>query len=353
MNNRWRVPVAAVAVAMTVAACGEATRSPDPQASAPGEGYPVTVQECDGKDVTVAQKPERVVPLSATMLEYLFWLGVEDAVVGSGESVRPGTFPPQFQAAGEQVRSLTGPYVPGSYDPVSREVLLAERPDLVISDFTSTFEASGAASQADLAERGIASYLAFSTDCAPVAAAQTTLDLVYRDLDNVGRLMGVPQRAQELVTDMRATVADVQSRVADADRPTVWAYTVEEAQETSPGSALGNRHTVNAVIELAGGRNVFGDLDDSFAATTWEEIPRRDPDVILLLSYGYGGEQERQEAFAAGREALATNPATRSMRAVREERFATLDYWLVGAGSVRNADGVAELARQLHPDAFR
>ncbi|WP_244933488.1 ABC transporter substrate-binding protein [Micromonospora tulbaghiae] len=353
-GSSWRAPLtAAVAVtAMTLAACGESARAPESQPST-GAGFPVTVQECGGKSVTVQKRPERVVPLSATMLEHLFWLGVQGSVVGSGESVRPGTFPQQFQADGAKVKSLTGTYVPGSYDPVSREVLLAERPDLVISDFASTFNTAGAATQADLAARDVPSYLAFSTDCASEGAAQTNLDLVYRDLENVGRLTGAQPKAAELVAGMRSKVDSVRSKVASAGPPTVWVFTVEEAVDGQPGSALGNRHTVNAVIELAGGRNVFGDVNESFAKTTWEEIAKRKPDVILLLSYGYGGEPERQKAYVAGKKALADNPATRNLPAVTQGRYATMDYWLVAAGSVRNADGVTELARQLHPDLFR
>ena len=100
---------------------------------------------------------------------------------------------------------------------------------------------------------------------------------------------------------------------------------------------------MNAIITLAGGVNVFGDMAGGFGNTTLEELIKRDPQVLLVIGYPFSVPQEWDEA-----EALVTStPALANVAAVKNRRFVRVIFPAVGAGGVRNVDGVKKLAAAL------
>ncbi|MFD0890929.1 ABC transporter substrate-binding protein, partial [Streptosporangium algeriense] len=255
---------------------------------------------------------------------------------------RPGGLPKDFAGPVADLRSLSGRYTAGSgYRPVPKEELLSARPDLVIGGFASNFDSPGAMSQNDLAAMGIPSYLALSTACKKaVTGPLTGFDLVWRDLENLGALFGARDRAERVVAEMRRKIAPVEAEVKDAERPTVFPFEYDEG--TATPYAPGNRQAVNAVIETAGGRNVFGDRNETYTKVGWEEVVARDPQVILVIVYDQGDPTANEARFAEAERFLTTSPALRGVRAVTERRFARLVYETASVGGVRNADAVVE-----------
>ncbi|MGV7904489.1 ABC transporter substrate-binding protein, partial [Mycobacterium kansasii] len=60
----------------------------------------------------------------------------------------------------------------------------------------------------------------------------------------------------------------------------------------------GRTGTPQAIIESAGGENVFGDLDDSWTTASWEAAAQRDPQVIAIVDYGVGPENTPEAKLA-------------------------------------------------------
>ncbi|MFF4416040.1 ABC transporter substrate-binding protein [Streptosporangium sp. NPDC001559] len=321
-------------------------------AAAPGDGVavsstPITVTGCGGPATDVGAPPERVVVLTPSVLELMLWLGLGDRVAAIGQQPRPGSLPERFSAQVAALRSLSGKYTAGSgYRPVPREEVLAAEPDLVLGGFASNFDAPGAMSRAELAADGVPSYLALSTACkTAVTAPLTGFDLVWRDLENLGRIFQVPERAERVIAEMRRKIAPVEAEVKDVERLSVFPFEYDEG--TATPYAPGNRQAVNAVIETAGGHNVFGDRDETYTKVGWEEVVARDPRVILVIVYDRGSPAANEAHFAEAERFLTTSPALRGVRAVTERRFARLVYETASVGGVRNADAVVELAGQL------
>jgi len=129
-----------------------------------------------------------------------------------------------------------------------------------------------------------------------------------------------------------------------------------EADELAEGDqtpyATGNRQTINAVIEQAGGRNIFDDMATDYERVGWEEVISRDPDVILIITYAAGDEAANEASVQAAEDFLTNDERTRNLRAVQEGNFAHLLYEEGSVGGVRNAEAVESLATQLHPDLF-
>lgn len=347
----WSGVVVMLLAAATVSACGGSAGT-SAQVPATSAAYqPVMVTDCGGRQSQFTAAPKRVVALTTSVLEMLYWLDLGDRVVGIGTPPKPGTFPPQFDAAVQKLPKLAGPYSPGGYKPVPREQLLAANPDFVIGGFPSNFNASGATSQDELGKSGVNSYLALSTSCSSaVTKPLTTLDVVYQDLKNLGAIFGVPGKAQALIDNMRSKVAGVDTKLANAPAPTVFPFEFDEGTQTP--YAPGNRQAINPVITLAHARSIFADLDKSYQKISWEQIAQSNADVILLIVYDKGNSKDTDADFAAAEDFVRGFAPLAGTNAVKQGRFARLVYEEGSNGGVRNAEAVVDLARQLHPGAL-
>ncbi|GAA1993227.1 ABC transporter substrate-binding protein [Amycolatopsis minnesotensis] len=345
------IPLIVLLVA-ALGACGGPSGVPDDTKAAQRNYAPVTVSDCGGRQASFTAPPRRVVALTTSVLEILFWLGVQDKIVGIGSPPKPGTFPPQFEQDLAKIPKLAGEYAPGSYKPVPREQLVGARPDFVVGGFSSNFDSNGATNQQELADQNIPSYLAVSTSCATATkGALTGFDLVYRDIDSLGKVFGVPDRAAKLISDMRQRTDGVAAALTGAPPVSVFPFEFDEGTQTP--YAPGNRQGVNPVIALAGGRSIFSDLDKAYQKVSWEQVAQRAPEAILLIVYDKGVKADTDAEFAKAEQFVRTFPGLAGTPAVKQARFARLVYEAGSNGGVRNADAAVSLAHQLHPDRVR
>lgn len=325
--------VALAAVAL-LAACGTATAPtsapPVAEPAAAAAGYtPVSVESC-GTPLTFDAPPSRVVSTGQEATEILLTLGLAEKIVGVSRTYN--ALPAELAADFAAVPQLAGE------ESAPREVTLAARPDLVVAPY-ATFDfdaAEGLATVEDLSAAG-AQIFGLRVNCAETPAA-STLEDTYADILDLGRIFGVSGRAEEVVADMRAVVDDVQARIAGRPPVTVLAYANGEGPLGVSGAGLGSD-----LIGLAGGTNVFVDLEEGFGEVTVEEAAQRNPEAFVVNFYEGG--PSVQEKIDLLTRVLPNSPAAQNGRAVG------IDDAALNEG-VRNADAVAELARALHPDAF-
>lgn len=337
--RRPRTPAAAgLVLAALLTACGTAQQAPPsappsappaPAVQEPARYAPVTVESC-GATLTFDAPPARVVSTGQEATEILLTLGLADRIVGVSRTYN--ALPPDLAADFAKVPQLAGE------ESAPREVTLAARPDLVVAPFvTSDFDAAeGLATTDDLAAAG-AQIFGLRVNCTDTPAT-TTLEDTYADVLDLGRIFGVPGRAEQVVAGMRSTVADVQARIAGRPPVTVLAYANGEGPLGVSGAGLGSD-----LIRLAGGSNVFTDLADGFGRVNIEVAAQRAPQAFVVNFYR-GGPTAQEKIDLLGR-VLPNAPAARDKRAVAVDDAALNE-------GVRNADAVAQIARALHPDAF-
>jgi iron complex transport system substrate-binding protein len=98
---------------------------------------------------------------------------------------------------------------------------------------------------------------------------------------------------------------------------------------------IGSGSFLSELVEIAGGRNVFGDLEGPSPQVSFEEVLKRDPQYIL-------GRPE-----TAGN--LQAKPRWLGLPAVRDGRVLVMDTVLVGRPGVRLGEAAVSIARLLHP----
>jgi len=101
---------------------------------------------------------------------------------------------------------------------------------------------------------------------------------------------------------------------------------------------------VNLLIESAGGKNIFGEVEGRWTEVSWEEVLDLDPDVIILTDAVWSTAEEKIEL-------MNNSPVLSEISAVKNKRFAVLKFSSLVPG-VRIPGAIREIAEVLYPDKF-
>lgn len=300
---------------------------------AAASNYPLTVRSCE-RDVTFERAPQRAVSHDINMTSMLITLGLREHMVGYTGISGWKTLDPAFKDSLNDLPELASRYP-------SVETLLEVDADLFFAGWNYGMRVGGAVTPATLQPFGIAVY-ELSESCSWVMEQKgASLDDLYRDLLNLGRIFSVEVRAEALVGELRERIETVRATVKQASNtPRVFLYDSGEERPTTSGR-LG---MPQALIETAGGHNVMDDVTASWTQVNWESVVERDPEVIVIVDYGPRSWQQK-------RDFLLQNPALQAVKAIREQRFIVLSYLEV-TPSVANASAIEKLAAELHPQLF-
>ncbi|HEX7121785.1 MAG TPA: helical backbone metal receptor [Gemmatimonadaceae bacterium] len=260
-----------------------------------------------GDSLPAIERPERIVSLSPATTELLFALGVGDRVVGR---TRWDLYPPEASAVPDLGNGIR-PNV---------EVILATRADLVLLYATADNRDAANALRA----AGV-----------PVVALRTDRIADFERLTTVvGDLVGEPDRARVVIDSVRASLARVRAATDTLPHPSVFLVAYQQ-----PLMTIGAGSFLSELVAIAGGRNVFEDLPAPSPQVTFEEVLRRDPDVVLA------GPLSAAEIRASSR--------WQTLPAVREGRVLVLDTALTIRPGVRLGEAARSIAELLHPGAVR
>ena len=284
-----------VCFALSLAACSGASDARVDDASLTVDDY--------GDTLVVGVPPQRIVSLVPATTELVFALGAGSRLVGR-------THWDEWPPAARAVPDL-GPGVRPNV-----EAVLAAQPDLVLL-YAS---ADNRAAARRLRDAGVAT-LSLKVD---------RIEHFERCALMLGRVLGDSAMARSTVDSVKATLSRVTARTSGLARPRVlWPVDI------SPVIAIGAGSFLNELMEIAGAENVYGDMDAVSPQLSLEDVHARDPDVILA-----------NERLA---ERIRTDPAWRSLRAVRSGRVLIADEVLMGRPSVRMGEAAVALAQLLHP----
>ena len=324
MNHVLRslLPVSATCVLLT--GCGAEVE----EVSRAGVG-PVTVQRC-GEEVEY-HVPERAVAYEGGSADKLFALGLVDHVHGY---VMPPANPPvegsPWAEDYAKVELL-------SQDLLNRELVVDAEADLVVAGWNSGFSDQRGITPQILDGLGVQSFM-HTESCFnyPGHPEQVTpFEGLYTDLERLGAIFGVPERADALVTEYRGRVEAVVEQAPKGDPVPVFLYDSGTDQPFTAGGLV----PPNDIIGHAGGENIFGDLEERWTQVGWEAVVEARPEVIIILDYG---DQPAEDKI----DFLTSSPAMTEVPAVVEESFFVLDY-NEGISGPRNIDGLERFAEYL------
>lgn len=283
----------------------------------------------NGKDlvcVKVDKAPKRAVTLSQFMTEMLLSLNLGDRMVGTALLDNP--ILPEYKEAYEKIPVLK---ITEGHN-ISKEAFSALEPDFVSGwDMSISNESTGTAKE--LADCKVYPFVAKSL------RGDATIETVYEDYKTLGNIFNVQDRANEVVNNMKRTVDKVQKsikNVKEEERPKVLVYDSGEKEAMVVGSGLPNN-----LIKLAGGDNVFGNLNKSYEVVSFESIVDKNPDIIIVTNYLAGDPVEKKINF------LKNHPALKNVNAIKNNKIYVIDLADISPG-IRNSRVVEKMNKMFY-----
>jgi iron complex transport system substrate-binding protein len=314
-NHLTLTSVAAmIAVSLLAAACsGTAKESANPGAAS---GFPMTVN-VDGTTLTFDHPPKILVDQYEATYPVAAAGGNRTAnvVAVTDDANQP------LGAAGETLANV--PRL-GTFQTVSKEVILGQKPDLVITHGLDT----GLSDQ--LAAQGIKTMIVNVCwdNYAAAHGGRVGFDAIYDDITTIGKLLGTQDYAARSIASLKQTVATVQQKAQNLPKESV---AVTAGLFSGSFFIYGPPSIANTQLETLGLTNAFSDLNKRGVEVSPEELVARNPGFLVL---GYdpvssSPEKTMQQAMAV--------PGFATMSAVQNHRILVLsDTYLLG----RAVDGL-------------
>ncbi|WP_019816140.1 ABC transporter substrate-binding protein [Saccharomonospora saliphila] len=296
-----------LSLVLALSACAE--REPE-TASAPGDstGFPVELRPEGAPEVTLHERPDRIVSLSPSTTETLYAVGAGEQVVAVDEMSTHPAHAPRTELSGLNL------------DP---EALAAHDPDLVIVESDQDNALRDA-----LAETGTATL---------VLPAPRTLEGMYRQFELVGRATGHPHRGADLARTTESEIADL---VADVPRTST---DLSYYHELSPDlHSVTSATFIGRVYDLFGLTNIADQDDPSahggYPRLSAERVLEADPDLVVLADTRCCGQNA---------DTVAQRPGWDTLTAVRQDRVLTVDDDLASRWGPRLVEFVGVLSDEL------
>ena len=268
-----------------------------------------------GREIVVETPPLRIVSLAPSVTESLFAIGAGDLVVGRTEYC---DFPTEVE---------TLPTIGGfSANSISVEAILDLEPDLVIGGSTLQAEIITA-----LETAGINAFV----------IQPASVEEIIDSLQLLGMITNHQDGASVLVADIQSrinTVSEIVSTIPEEEHLTVFYEVWHEPLMTTTLQTFAGE-----LIQLAGGINIFADIQEDYPSVSAEQIIEADPDVIL-------GPSSHGDQLTV--EVISTREGWQDLTSVQNNAIYLIDGNIISRSGPRIADALEMIAAALYPDYF-
>jgi len=298
-----------LALTLVLAACGEEEEpAAGPEPTAAATGFPVTVTRSDGRELTIAEAPQRIASLSPAATEVLY-------AVGAGPQIVATDLQSDYPAEAANTTRLD------AYQP-NLEAIAAVEADLIIV----------ATNQDDIVQAldGLGETVLFRD-------MPESIDGVMEQVRLLASATGHAEEGERLAEEMEGRIEAVTGKLADVEEgPRIYHELDNTFFTVAPNSFVGDFYN------LLKARNIAEGAATAYPQFSQEEILDRDPEVIILADADAGESAQTVKA----------RPGWGVISAVKNDRIYVIDPDIVSRPSPRVVDGLEQLARLLYPEKF-
>jgi iron complex transport system substrate-binding protein len=310
-----RIPILIfiVILAFSLSACG-ITQSADDSAKptstlANASVYPITITDSYGRQVKIDNEPQKVISIAPNITEIIYAIDKSLKLIGRSEYC---DYP-------EEVKKITSV---GSLEDPSIEKIVELKPDLVM--VSTHFKKEVIGKLESMGVKVVALY------------GQESFEGVYSTIEKVGMVLNAKENANKLITDMKAKVQNVSDRIKDKPQPSVY-YVVSYGKM---GDYTAGKDTfIGQIIQMAGGKNTADDVKGW--SYSLEKLVEKNPEILICSKY-YNTKQ-----------GIKSTNGYKDLAAVKSGNLFEIDNNLLDRQGPRLADGLIELAKIIHPEAFK
>ena len=281
------------------------------------------VKSCN-RTVTFDTPPTKAISNDVNLTEMMLVLGLSDRMVGYTGISGWNKLDPEMREGVKELPELSEKYP-------SKEVLVGADADFFFAGWNYGMKVGGEVTPETLEPFGIKVYELTESCTHIMKKDKASIEDMYNDLLNLGRIFGEEERAADIVQEYRTELLE-ETKGLDVSSP-VRVFVYDSGEDTPFTAGLYAMPT--ALIEAAGGTNIMNDFQKSWGTVTWEAVIDRNPEVIVIVNYG-------SVTAAQKRDFMMSNPAFASIDAVKNDRFVTLEYVEATPGP-RNINAVKTL----------
>jgi len=277
--------------------------------------FPFSVRRSDGKTLTVAAPPKRIVSLSPGATEILYALGAESSLVAVDKNAN---FPEAANAFPTKV---------DAYEP-NIEAITALNPDLVIV----ASDTGGLVAKLDS--------LNIPVLFEDINKDIRTINDVMGQIRMLGRITGTDDKGLALINDMGERVSRIQQAMQGL--PSQSAPNVYHELDSTYFSASDNTF-IGDVYRILKMKNIAGDGGGvAYPQLTQEAIIAANPRIIVLAD----------EAYGVTIDSVKARPGWGSIAAVQNNKIFAINADIISRPGPRIVDALEELAKDVYPQRF-
>ena len=302
------IALALLALVALVALAGCGSSGGDTAASPSASAGPITVTDDAGQQVTLSQPAARIVSLAPANTEIAY-------AIGAGDKMVAGTSYDDYPKEAESLPKV------GDFANPSVEKIASYEPDLVLA-------AGGI--QAGL--RGKLEKLGMQV----FVVDPTSYDGVIATITALGKLAGTSDQAATVAAQMTKAKDEVQAKVGSLTKASTFLEIYSK-----PLMTAGSGTFIDDMITLAGGTNIGATAGSGFPNFSTEVLAKDDPAVYIADSGSMSkpGDIKTRAGFA-------------DLTAVKDGQVYVIDDNLIARPGPRLAEGLAQLAQMIHPEAY-
>ena len=268
----------------------------------------VVIRDDRGQLIALDKVPRRIIPLAPNLTEILYFLGLDDEVVGVTDMC---DYP-------EEVKGK--PRI-GGFNP-SLEKVVSLQPELIL--------ATRAGNRPEVVRR--LEELGFPV----LVTAPRSVEGIFQSIIKIGKAVGREALARQKVRGLRGRAIEVRRRVQDLGPIRVLFLIWHD-----PAMAPGGDTFLNDLIRWAGGESITAGERENIVRLSREEIVLRQPEVILAPPVAKRWLEDSWRQWGGALPAFLHN------------RIYSVGEDLVFRPGPRIVDGLEQVAKLLHPEAFR
>lgn len=282
--------------------------------------YPITVKDGRGKEITISEKPKRIVSTTLAVDEFLVDLVPTENILGvTAISADPGI----SNVAGKTDSVKT------KFETVTAEQVLALNPDLVI---IPSYVDPDVLNQIESA--GITTFQVVD---------DTSFEGILKTVETLGKILGEEKKANDLVVDIQKRIDTLKAKADKKEnKPRVLYY-------TEYSSSVTDNTTIGEMIKLAGGVNVVteagivGDSYPDYPDISKEVLVKLKPDVIFTTAWNSDDSNKDADSEPAFITKLKKDPALKYVPAIKNNKIYVLDSANVTTASHYVIEGAEEM----------
>lgn len=271
--------------------------------------YPLTIKDSYDREVTIDNEPKRVISIAPNITETIFALEKGDKLIGRTE----------YCGYPEDVKNVK---VIGSLQEPNIEKITELKPDLIIA--STHFNEKTLKKFQELGMKVVVLY------------GEESFDGAYETIEKVGTVLNAQDKAEEVVSNMKKKVEEVKKKIEGKNKPSVY-YVVGYGKGGDYTAGKGT--FISQMIEMAGGKNSADDIEGWKYSV--EKLIEKNPDMLVCSN-----------RFDTKKGIENTN-GYKDLNAVKNGKLYEIDDNLINRQGPRLADGFEELAKIIHPDAFK